>query len=868
MSSIQNHPYKNFLQRLKTPSRYVGGEFGSAKPPKNPEASVVLAFPDVYEVGMSHLGTQILYRLLADTPGIQVERCFSPWPDLEEALRQHKLPLVSLESHSSLSQFDVIGVSMQHELCFTNILNLLNLSGVPLRAKDRLDNHPIVLGGGPTAHHPEPVAPFFDAIFIGEAEETLPGVVLEIGRRKKAGRQAVLQYLASIPGFYVPSLYKAVPNGDFVISKPLNDKAPETVQRVYLSDLDAFPTPSKTIVPWNRAVFDRVSMEIARGCTEGCRFCEAGYTYRPLRDRSPEAIFQTTLEAIDYGGFEEVSLGSLSPADYPALGPLVHALSGTLTPKHVTLSVSSLRAYGLQDQTLKDLKAVRMTGLTMAPEAGSQRLRDVINKNISEADLLESARRAFSNGWQRLKLYFMIGLPTETDDDVDAIVQLAGAVQKLGRGIGRATVNVSVGVFVPRPHTPFQWEGMASPDEIARKIDRLKDAARQARINLKYSDGVIARLECAMARGDHRMADVIERAYHLGCRFDDWSEHNRADLWQQAFAEVGIDWDKLTGQISKETLLPWEIVDVGVKKAFLAKERALAMDGKTTHPCEKPKEIDGIRPGPAQIEAAKTVVCHGCGVGCVPNKIALARSQVVKGARSLPVFVQDQEDRGGYRDRDGDRDGAVHDSEPQQFELWHLIFSKTGPASFLSQTDLVKHLPRILRRAGLTLKMSGGFHPLPKITYREPMPVGYQSIGEWLDVWLAPHDVALDAKELIDRLNDASVEGIQFLFAKQVEGKRQQPKEIKYAFESLHDLETTQKLLQPLLLELLPEPSTCPILADWPNKLASKPIVLVWPRGANLPNRPHETLSLALDHPFLPSDLVRLYDDPRGLFTI
>lgn len=850
MRTLSEHPYREFLDQLRTPSRYVGGEFGSIAPQGDAAASIVLAFPDVYEVGMSHLGTQILYQLLARTPGIRVERSFSPWPDLETALRERNLPLVSLESHAPLSSFDLVGVSMQHELCFTNVLNLLDLGGIPLRASQREERHPIVLAGGPGAHHPEPMAPFFDAVFVGEAEEHLPRMVLEVGRLRRQGtpRAEILAGLATQPGVYVPGMYTfdPSPDGRPACPRPAVPGIPNRVRRAFVANLDDHPIPTRTIVPWNRAVFDRISIEIARGCSEGCRFCEAGYTYRPLRDRSPDALFRNTLAAVRHAGYEEVSLGALSPADYPALGPLVHALSGTLTPEFVTLSVSSLRAYGLEDQTLRDLRAVRTAGLTLAPEAGSQRLRDVINKNIRDADLLESARRAFGNGWQRLKLYFMIGLPTETDDDVDAIVTLARAVLRMGRGMGRASVTASVGVFVPRPHTPFQWEGMAPQAEIDRKLARLREAARGTGVTLKHSDGRTARLECAMARGDRRMADVIAHAFALGCRFDDWTEHARPDLWNEAFVRAGVDWDALTGPMAKDAPLPWEIVDVGVTRAFLDRERGRALDTQTTPPCEKPAERDGLRPGPAEIEQASTVVCHACGAGCAPAAIATTRAQVVRAGAALPTFSSDPKP-----------------ADDEAWSLWHLVFTKVGPAAYLSQKDLVKHLPRILRRAGLRARMSGGFHPLPKLSYREPMPVGYQSLGEWMDAWLATADGPPD----LEALNRASVSGIVFLRAEPAEGRRKAPGPIRYAFASPLDVHATAARLAPLVVESPTDDEAAALDGAPldPDPLAEGVVrVLAWPRGAHLAHRPHEMLSLALERTYLPGQLVRLYDDPRG----
>ena len=517
------HPYADFVASVEKPARYLGGEYQSVR--KDFAAAAVriaLAFPDVYEIGMSHLGTKILYSLLNKDPRILCERAFAPWVDMEAELRRRQLPVLTLESARPLRDFDVVGLSLQYELTWTNCLTLLDLGGIPLRAAQRGDNDPLIIGGGPTATHPEPVAPFFDCFLLGEAEEILPDLLLFYAAMKKAGlsRRERLIRLAERGAIYVPELYDTEVEpltGRVVVGKPQDPRVPERVQRAWVADLNKFPFPSDTPVPYAEAIFDRVSVEIARGCTEGCRFCQAGMIYRPVRERSPESIVESVVQGVKNGGYDETSLTSLSTADYSCILPLMKKVVGRLREEQVSLSVSSLRAYGLNPEILDEMASVRATGLTFAPEAGTQRMRDVINKNITEEDITRSAENIFSRGWARMKLYFMIGLPTEEDEDVAGIVQTGGRLRRMGKKIRPdADVTVSVSSHVPKPHTPFQWCAQDTSADIDRKQKLLRELARRENVQLKYHNRDMSWVEGLFSRGDRKLADVIEIAWQQG----------------------------------------------------------------------------------------------------------------------------------------------------------------------------------------------------------------------------------------------------------------------------------------------------------------------------------------------------------------
>ncbi|MFQ5655270.1 MAG: TIGR03960 family B12-binding radical SAM protein [Planctomycetota bacterium] len=528
-SFLAGHPYLSFLHRLEKPGRYTGGEVHSiGRERDEARISIALAFPDAYEIGMSHLGFRILYSHLNAIDGVRAERVYAPWFDLESELRRRRLPLVSLETWTPLCRFDCVGFSFQYELTYTNVLAMLDLGGIPIHASDRTEEDPLVMAGGPVAFQPEPMAPFIDAYLIGDGEVFFHRTVEEWRRLKEEGasRRERLAGIAGMDGIYVPSLYRTALDERTsleVVTGPLQEGIPERISRAHLADINEVPFPADSPVPNTEIVFDRASVEIARGCTEGCRFCQAGMIYRPVRERDPQGIRKAVRESVRCGGFDEVSLTSLSTADYSAIQPLVKRIMGELKEENVALSVSSLRAYGLSEEMLDDIASVRNTSLTFAPEAGTQRMRDVVNKNIFEEDIVKTAHRVFSRGWRKLKLYFMIGLPTEADEDVRGIAEMGRELLGIGEEYlpkRRLEVTLSVSSHVPKPFTPFQWAAQDSLAEIERKQQILREATRVRGLRFRWHDPHTSHLEGILGRGDRPIAAVIESAWRKGCRFE------------------------------------------------------------------------------------------------------------------------------------------------------------------------------------------------------------------------------------------------------------------------------------------------------------------------------------------------------------
>lgn len=579
---------EKLLPRIEKPGRYVGGELNTIhKKAGAYSVHFALAFPDVYEVGMSNLALAILYDVLNRREDTWAERVFAPWPDAQNRFREAAIPLYSLESRTPLWAFDIVGFSLAFELCYTNVLNMLNLGGVPIHSADRDERHPLVIAGGHCAFTPEPMAPFIDAFVIGEGEDIVHEIVDAYRLQRSCSRRDLLRALAAIPGVYVPALYR-VRNLDTGPPEPVDPLAPVRITRRWISDADSLPFPEKPVVPLVEVVHDRISIEVMRGCTRGCRFCQAGMITRPVRERSADKVLQLARQLVASTGHEEVSLVSLSTSDHSEVGDMVSRLIEEFGPCGVGVSLPSLRADQDCVELARQIQTVRKSGLTFAPEAGTQRLRDVINKGVTEADLFRAVDAAFQAGWRHIKLYFMIGLPTETDEDVLAIAELARAVLEIGRKrVGRAvTVAVTVSGFVPKPHTPFQWRAQDSPEELQRKQNLLRSAVRDRAITLKFHDPRVSWVEGVLARGGRRVADAVEMAWRLGARFDAWDEYFSYERWQEAFRWAGVDPELTTGRVrGYHEPLPWDAIDTGVSKAYLRAEDKRAERGQRTPDC-------------------------------------------------------------------------------------------------------------------------------------------------------------------------------------------------------------------------------------------------------------------------------------------
>ena len=597
--SLSDRIEKLFMS-VQKPVRYMGGEFNAVmKDPAKVDVRYAFLFPDTYEVGMSHLGMKILYHSINARDDAWCERVFSPWVDMADLMRQNDIPLFSLESRTPIKEFDLLGITLQYEMSFTNILEALDLAGIPLRREDRTEG-PFVICGGPCAFNPEPLAPFVDLVALGDGEEETQQTIDLYKKWKAAGlpREAYLKMAAEIPGIYVPSLYDVSYNADGTIEsmtpKP-GSGAPEVVRKAMVKNLDDAAYPEKLIVPYGEIVHNRIMLEIFRGCTRGCRFCQAGMIYRPVRERNIDRLMEMADKLVSSTGYDEISLMSLSSGDYSCLPELAHRMVEKFAARRVRIALPSQRIDNVLTDTLKETQKVKKTALTLAPEAGTQRLRDVINKGVTEDDLIRSVTDAFDQGWSAVKLYFMLGLPTETDEDVLGIADLAEKVRRCYFSIPKERrapglrITVSASVFVPKNDTPFQWAAQLDYENVVRRQQLLKQALNRIKgVDFKYHAPDVSYIEAVFARGDRRLGEAMERAWRMGCRFDGWSDQFRYDLWLKAFEETGVDPDfYATRQRPADEVFPWDHLDCGVTKAYLRSEWEKAMRAECTRDCRK-----------------------------------------------------------------------------------------------------------------------------------------------------------------------------------------------------------------------------------------------------------------------------------------
>ena len=730
MPPVSTRQLEDLLCEVEKPVRYIGNEWNAVvREGDDIDFRIALAYPDSYEIGMSHLGFRILYSLLNKKDGVAAERVFAPWPDLEGALRRRGVPLFSLETKRPLGEFEMIGFSLQYEMTLSNVLTMLDLAGVPAFAAERVDGHPLILGGGPVAMNPEPFADFFDLIAIGDGEELLPELI-ERHRELRAGgasRAEIVAELGQVPGVYAPVHYELEEDPatglQVVAGSPTH---PFPVKRRILMDLGRHPFPEDIIVPFCEIVHSRVAVEVMRGCNVGCRFCQAGYIYRPERVRTPTQVLKTAFGSSERTGFDEVSLTSLNTGEYPEIETLVTKLMDRFESTTTAVSLPSLRASSLKGGLLDEIDRVRKSGLTIAPEGGTQRMRDVINKNITEQDIENAAEAAYSHGWDLIKLYFMIGQPTEREEDVTGIVDTAKKVLETGRRHrgGRAKVNLGVSSFIPKPFTPFQWMPMERAESLREKQALIARSLGRNKIKFGRHDVATSVLESALSRADRRLSRVIHRAWLEGARFDGWTEHFDLELWRRAFEAEGLDLEEYAHrEFAVDGRLPWDHVDIGVRKSYLAAEWEKAQAAEVVSICSGED-------------------CHGCGSFV---------KECLSGNASHGRHFPEREKR-----------SPSPKPPPVPTHAFRVLYEKRGWPRFISHLDLGRTLRHAFRRAGLELAYSEGFHPMPKVTFGPPLSLGMEGLAEVLDLTLKTD---LPGEELRRRLDAALPPGLDVTHA-------------------------------------------------------------------------------------------------------
>ncbi|MCP2520290.1 TIGR03960 family B12-binding radical SAM protein [SCandidatus Aminicenantes bacterium Aminicenantia_JdfR_composite] len=741
---------EEILKKVEKPSRYINGEWNAIrKDPLKVKTKIALVFPDTYEIGMSYLGLKILYSILNEKEDILAERVFAPWIDFERELRKRNFSLFSLENRIPLKEFDIIGFSLLYELNYTNVLTILDLGKIPLKSLDRDLSYPLIIAGGPSVFNPEPMAEFFDLFFIGDGEEGFLEIIDKFNslKGKVKNKLELLKHLSQIKGVYVPAFYETYQQENFPLLavRPKNS-FPERIAKRVIRDLDKHPFPNRVIVPLTEAVFDRITLEISRGCPQRCRFCQAASIYLPYRMRSPENVIDCAIRSVNETGFESISLTTLSPTDYPYLEETIKILMDNISDKKIALSLSAIRPSGLSEEIIQNIKKVRKTGFTIAPEAGSERLRRVINKNLEEDEIILAAEKAFSYGWRVLKLYFMVGLPTEKEEDLKEIVTLVEKISNVGWAIldGYPKIHLSLTSFIPKPHTPFQWLPMEDEEVLKEKIKFIKSCLkRYPWVRFKDHPVEMSVIEAVISRGDRRLNGVIETAWKKGSRFDSWRDLFNEKIWFEAFSENGIDYKVYLSKFSEKSILPWEHIETGFKKEYLLKELEMGLKGEQTASCLNND-------------------CVSC-LGCIyPLKF---KEKIYENIEPIGLEKVDYIGK-----------------KEEKSKLYRCEYTKTGKAKYLSHLDLIRIIERGFRRANIPVNFSKGFHPKMLISYCPALPLGMEGKREILEF---NTDYSFNEDEFLDRINKFFPEGIRFLSIKEISSENRMANSLKGFLYSL-----------------------------------------------------------------------------------
>lgn len=769
---------KSFVLNMQKPGRYTGGEQGSVI--KNlDEVSLrwAFCFPDTYEIGMSNLGMRILRGVLNKLDRVWCESVYAPWLDMEKEMRDRGIPLFTQESGDSVGDFDIVAFTMQYEFCYSNVLNMLDLAGIPVKREDRGEEYPVIVAGGPCAYNPEPMSDFIDIFSIGEGEEAIPELAELYLKLKDSGRytkELFLREAAHLKGFYVPSLYDVDYNDDGTVRYilPKYSDVPEKVVKRIVDDIDHTYVPTDTVVPYIETVHDRITLEVFRGCIRGCRFCQAGFVCRPVREKSPDVLCSLARETAELTGYDEISLSSLSISDYSQIEELTCKLVDWTDEKKINLSLPSLRADSITKELLDKVSGVRSSTLTFAPEAGSQRLRDIINKNITEDEILRAASLAYASGQTKVKLYFMNGLPGETYEDIEGIAELShNVVSEYYRTPERnkkrqPQVTISVACFIPKPHTPFQWERQNTLEELDEKQKFLSSKITDRKVRYNYHDAKVSRLEAVFARGDRRLGRVIEAAHKEGIKFDAWDECFDYDRWIEIFEKCGIDPDFYANRdIPDDEILPWDMIDCGVTKEFLLSERHKAHQIITTPSCKDK--------------------CSGCGVTSIADKkyCRWCPGGNAVNNEKLPCSMSSEGKNNKCSGNDEIKSSAV-----QPVRTVRIKFKKSGALSYIGHLDLMRTVSRMIVRSGIPVWYTEGFNPKPKLIFCSPLSVGVEGERELVDVRIT-HEMS--DLQILERLRNVSVPGLEILDVKAAIGKLSGIKwaenEIRFIYNSANE---------------------------------------------------------------------------------